>query len=291
MKITFAKRLFLLALLCLKSPKMQAVKCIACYKVHSEKAKKAYCPLFNQEVKYSKWQGKIKRNRVRKWHFVNWWKTKIHTYIHVVQKPYTKTIVWKYLRVINVMCKVRRNSVCLKDICLVEKYKNINRFLHPSILKITDIFHECEKFRLFPIGLQRNKGKRWRISHTSERYPDLYFRQYIRYFSYIKYDTAKILLEVALNANIPCGSILSLIQSWRIATNKSSFFSIYLTFEHLIFHFNWVHIPSALFQENQIRIRLAVFPSVIKVIQLNFLILNLDKSFLQIAKSKNLVCL
>jgi hypothetical protein len=99
-----------------------------------------------------------------------------------VQKPYTKTIVWKYLRVINVMCKVRRNSVCLKDICLVEKYKNINRFLHTSILKITDIFHECEKFRLFPIGLQQNKGKRWRISHTSERYPDLYFRQYIRYF-------------------------------------------------------------------------------------------------------------
>lgn len=170
MKIAFAKRLFLLALLCLKSAKMQAVKCIACYKVHSEKAKKAYSPLSNQEVKYSKWQGKIKRNHVRKWHFVNWWKTKIHTYIHVVQKPYTKTIVWKYLRVINVMCKVRRNSVCLKDICLVEKYKNINRFLHPSILKITDIFRE------------QNKVKRWRISHTSERYPDLYFRQYMRYF-------------------------------------------------------------------------------------------------------------
>lgn len=41
-----------------KIGKNSTVKCIACYKVHSEKAKKAYSPLSNQEVKYSKWQGK-----------------------------------------------------------------------------------------------------------------------------------------------------------------------------------------------------------------------------------------
>lgn len=63
MTIAFANCLFLIALLCLKSAKIQTVKCIACYKVHSEKAKKAYSPLSNQEVKYSKWQRK-KENEI-----------------------------------------------------------------------------------------------------------------------------------------------------------------------------------------------------------------------------------
>ena len=48
-----------------------------------------------------------------------------------------------------------------------------NRFLHESLLKIWDFFHECEKFRLFTSGAQRNEWKDTEFLSRVEEIPDL----------------------------------------------------------------------------------------------------------------------
>jgi hypothetical protein len=49
----------------------------------------------------------------------------------------------------------------------------LNRFLHESLLKIWDFFHECEKFRLFTSGAQRNEWKNAEFLSRVEEIPDL----------------------------------------------------------------------------------------------------------------------
>ena len=46
-----------------------------------------------------------------------------------------------------------------------------NRFLHESLLRIWDFFHECEKFRLFTSGALAERVERRWISLTSGRNP------------------------------------------------------------------------------------------------------------------------
>jgi hypothetical protein len=48
-----------------------------------------------------------------------------------------------------------------------------NRFLHESLLKIWDFFHECEKFRLCTSGAQRNEWKDAEFLSRVKEIPDL----------------------------------------------------------------------------------------------------------------------
>ena len=55
-------------------------------------------------------------------------------------------------------------------------FKCISKF----IMKIRNILHGCEKFCRFSSEVPRNYGKRHRISHSSDRHPDLQFLLNVR---------------------------------------------------------------------------------------------------------------
>lgn len=71
----------------------------------------------------------------------------------------------------------------------------------------------CEKFCLFQSGVQQNKAKRRRISHTNRRYPDIQFRLNTRtYFFFVKCNLKN---EGEFNYDVKSFMTVIRLQLWR----------------------------------------------------------------------------